>query len=104
MLYEERSTVYKICVAVPVTAVDPYFPLMLKKVTGVIRGAVCTKCVYTVPVTAVDPYFPLTLKKVTCVKRGTVYTKCVSFVHMKISLDVEESYWCYKRNGVYKMC
>ena len=48
-----------------------------KKVTGVVRGTVYTKCVYIVPVSGVDAELPWKLKR---------------------------SYWCWKRNVVYKMC
>ena len=49
----------------------------LKNVTSVIKGTVCTKCVYAVPVTAVDGDFPLKLENVTSGLRGTVCTKWV---------------------------
>ena len=48
-----------------------------KKVTGVGRGTVYTKCVYMVPFSGVPADLSLKLKNV---------------------------YWCCKRTGVYKMC
>ena len=49
---------YTKCVdTVLVTVVDADFPLILKKVTCVIRGTVYTKCVYAVPVIAIDESF-----------------------------------------------
>ena len=57
-----------------------YLPINLssrKKVPGVGRGTVYTKCVYIVPVSVVDSELPFQLKK---------------------------GYWPCKRNGVYKVC
>ena len=50
-----------------------------------------------------------TKKKVTSDVRGTVYTKCVYILPVSgVSADLTfkkiKGYWCWKRNGVYKMC
>ena len=50
-----------------------------------------------------------TERKVTSVVRGTVYTKCVYILPFSgVSADLTsrkiKGYWCWKRNGVYKMC
>ena len=74
-----------------------------------------TKCVYIVPVSGVSADVPLkqknfeTEKKVTGVLRETVYTKCVyivlvSGVDAELPWKLKKSYWCWKRNVVYKMC
>ena len=46
----------------PITAVDVHFPLTCKKITGLIRGTVYTKFVYTFPYASIDVDFPLTGK------------------------------------------
>ena len=49
------------------------------------------------------------LNKLTRAIRGTVYTKWVyivplTAVYVDFSFQLEKTYSCYKRNGVYKMC
>ena len=52
----------------------------LNKVSGIIGGTVCTKCVLIVPSTTDNGDLPLMLKKVSVIIRGTMCTKCVLIV------------------------